>query len=216
MIPAIVLAAGQSSRMGRSKPNLPVGAGPAIAHETLLTHLVRTLLDAGTDDVVIVVGHEKEAVMRTFAASGLPARFVENAEYASGQLSSLLAGLRHVDRPGVVATLIALVDVPFVSRETIQAVVERYLQTGAQIVRPTRDGHHGHPVLVARSLFDQLRRADSVLGAKPVVRAHATPQGEVMVEDEGAFFDIDTPDDYERAIRAFAGGRSLRSDTGLA
>ena len=183
--------------MGRPKPNLPVGRG------TFLTCIVRTLLDAGIDDVVVVLGHEMEVVLRNFAQSGLPARFVENADFASGQLSSLLAGLRVVDRPGVVATLVALVDVPFVSAATVRAVVDCYQRTHAPIVRPTRGEQHGHPLLVDRLLFDRLRHADAAEGAKPLVRAHATPDGEVAIEDEGAFADIDTLEDYKRALRTF-------------
>jgi len=64
MIPAIVLAAGRSSRMGRAKAMLPLGSG-----DTFLTRIVRTLLDAGVDDVVVVVGHEAEAIASSFAPS---------------------------------------------------------------------------------------------------------------------------------------------------
>ena len=67
VIPAIVLAAGKSTRMGRLKANLPVGPAGPVKNDTFLTHLVRTLRDAGIDDVVIVVGHEKEAVLGSFA-----------------------------------------------------------------------------------------------------------------------------------------------------
>jgi molybdenum cofactor cytidylyltransferase len=208
VIPAIVLAAGKSTRMGRLKANLPVGPVGPVKNDTFLTHLVRTLRDAGIDDVVIVVGHEKDAVLGSFAGSGLSARFVENTDYESGQLSSLLAGLRVVDRPGVVAALVTLVDVPFVSAATVRAVIDRYHQTHAPVVRPARKGRYGHPMLVDRALFDQLRHADPGEGAKPVVRAHATPNGEVEVDDEGAFDDIDTPEEYERALSVF--GRAAR------
>ena len=88
-------------------------------------------------------------------SASMPIRFVENAAYASGQLSSLVTGLRLIDRPGVVAALIALVDVPFVSTETVRAVLERHRRTHAAIVRPTAQGRHGHPMLVDRSLFDE-------------------------------------------------------------
>jgi molybdenum cofactor cytidylyltransferase len=217
VIPAIVLAAGRSSRMGRLKANLPVGrttprnpGNPASpeTNDTFLTHIVRMLGDAGIADVVIVVGHEMDAVLGSFAESGLSARFVVNDDYESGQLSSLLAGLRVVDRPGVAAALVTLVDVPFVSSATVRAVIERYHQAHAPIVRPTRNGRHGHPLLIDRALFERLRHADPVEGAKAVVRAHATAEGAVEVDDEGAFCDIDTPEEYERALSVF--GRADR------
>ena len=77
-------------------------------------------------------------------------------------------------------------------------MIDRYKATNAPVVRPVRGNEHGHPVLIDRSVFDLLRRADPAAGAKPVVRAHATPAGDVAVTDEGAFTDVDTPDEYER------------------
>jgi molybdenum cofactor cytidylyltransferase len=196
VIPAIVLAAGRSSRMGRAKALLPLEDG-----DTFLTRIVRTFLDAGVDDVIVVVGHEAEAIATTFAESGLPARFVLNADYDRGQLSSLLAGIALADRPGVAATLVTLVDVPLVSAATVRTVIDCYRRTGAPVVRPTSGARHGHPMLIDRALFDALRAADPTTGAKPVVRAHASASGDVATDDEGAFVDIDTGDDYQRAIR---------------
>ena len=194
MIPGLVLAAGRSSRMGRAKATLPLGS------DTFLTRIVRTFLDAGVDDVVVVVGHEADVVAQSFAASGLPARFVVNREYDRGQLSSLVAGLGVVDRPGVVAALVTLVDVPLFAAATVRAVIDRYRETGAPIVRPTSGDRHGHPFLVDRLLFDELRGADPALGPKPIVRAHATRAGDLPIEDEGAFIDIDTVEEYERVL----------------
>lgn len=201
VIPAIVLAGGKSTRMGRAKANLPLPGG-----DTFLTRIVRTFLAAGVDDVVVVVGHHSEEIRRDFAASGLPARFVENKEYEKGQLSSLLAGLTLVDRPGVTAMLVTPVDVPFVSEATVRAVVERYRRTHAPIVRPKFGERHGHPLLIDRSLFDAIRGADPAVGARPIVRAHASEEGDVAVNDEGAFVDVDTPVEYEQVVRTFEGG----------
>jgi len=195
MIPAIILSAGRSSRMGRAKASLPLDGD-----DTFLTRIVRTFLDAGVDDVVIVVGHEADEIVGTFAASGLPARFVVNREYDRGQLSSLVAGLRLIDRPGVVAALVTLVDVPNVAPATVRAVVECYRRTHAPIVRPTSGARHGHPLLIDRSLFPELRAADPAAGAKPIVRAHASAAGDLPIADEGAFTDIDTHEEYARLL----------------
>ncbi len=195
MIPAIVLAAGKSTRMGRAKALLPLGSGEAA--ETFLTHLLATFRAAEIDDVVVVVGHEAAAVVELLQRVGATARVVVNEDYESGQLSSLLAGLRLVDRPGVVAAMVTLVDVPLVAVSTVRAVVERYRATRAPIVRPVRGGRHGHPVLIDRTLFDELRRGDPSQGARAVVRAHASAAGDVDVDDEGAFADVDTPAEYD-------------------
>jgi molybdenum cofactor cytidylyltransferase len=203
VIPAIVLAAGRSSRMGRAKATLPLGGG-----DTFLSRIVRTFLAAGVDDVVVVVGHDGETIAQSLTATGLRARFAVNPDYDRGQLSSLLAGLAVVDRPGVAAVLVTLVDVPLVSTETVRAVLERYRRTSAPIVRPSSGTRHGHPLLIDRSLFADLRASDSSAGAKPVVRAHASAAGDVEIADEGAFADIDTEEEYRRLVtdRLRAGG----------
>ena len=181
--------------MGQAKAILPVAGG-----DSFLTRIVRTFLDAGVDDVVVVVGHDAEAIVTEFTTTGLPARFVVNRDYDRGQLSSLVAGLGVTDRPGVTAVLVTLVDVPLVSAATVRAVIERYRLTRAPVVRPTSGARHGHPLLIDRSLFAELRAADPAAGAKPIVRAHASAQGDIDIEDEGAFTDIDTVEDYARAL----------------
>ena len=198
MIPAIVLAAGKSSRMGRAKAMLPVADG-----ETFIGRIVRTFREAGIEDVVVVLGHDADAIGDGMERNGIRARRVVNAGYEQGQFSSFLTGLRAVDRPDTEALLLTLVDVPLVSPSTVMAVVARYREIGAPIVRPVRGALHGHPVLVARQLFEVLKSADPAHGAKPIVRAFASAAGDVMIDDEGAFRDVDTPDDYERLVRRF-------------
>src|SRR5947207_8359774 len=141
MLPALVLAAGRSSRMGRAKALLPLDG------DTFLSRIVRTFLAAGVDDVVVVVGHEAGEIVDAFP-SELPARFVENRDYDRGQLSSLLTGLAVIDRPGVRAMLMTLVDVPLVTPATVRAVIDRYRQTHAPVVRPTSGSRHGHPLII--------------------------------------------------------------------
>jgi CTP:molybdopterin cytidylyltransferase MocA len=190
--------------MRRTKATLPLPGG-----ETFLTRILRTFAHAGVEEVIVVLGHDWERVADSVAARGLSPRFVLNVEYRSGQLSSLVAGLRAIDRPNVAGTLLTLVDVPLVSAATVRAVVKRFEETGAPIVRPVRGEAHGHPVLVSRALFGAVRAADPEVGAKPVVRAHASERGSVeIVDDPGAFLDIDTPEEYAR-LDGIEGRRGL-------
>jgi molybdenum cofactor cytidylyltransferase len=195
MIPAVVLAAGKSTRMGRLKATLPIGDS-----ETFLSRIVRSYHEAGIEDVVIVVGHDAELVRASLATDEIGVRFIENPAYESGQFSSFVKGLDAVDRPGVSAALVTLVDVPLVSAATISTVVEHYRRTRAPIVRPTRGNEHGHPVLIDRAVFGALRRADAATGMKPIVRAHASQIGDIAIDDPGAFIDIDTVEEYRRVI----------------
>lgn len=197
MIPGLVLAAGRSSRMGRAKATLPVDA-----RDTFVSRIVRTFLAAGIDDVVVVLGHDADAIAESLTNSLLPVRFALNREYDRGQLSSIRTGLAVIDRPGITGVLLTLVDVPLVSASTVRSILSRFHGTAAPVVRPVNAGRHGHPILIARSLFDLIRSTSDESGLKPIVRTHASPDGDVEVDDEGAFVDIDTTDEYRRLIGA--------------
>jgi molybdenum cofactor cytidylyltransferase len=197
-IPGIVLAGGKSSRMGRPKALLPIGP----LGETFFDRITRTLLDAGINDVVVVVGGDAHTI-RAGVRPRNGVRIVENPDYEQGQLTSLLAGLRAIDAAHSTAALVTLIDVPLVSAATIRKLIATQREHDAPVVRPVSSGRHGHPVIFGRKLFSELERADPAHGAKPVVRSHAADMIEVPVDDEGAFTDIDTPEDYERFIRTW-------------
>jgi molybdenum cofactor cytidylyltransferase len=192
--------------MGTLKATLPLDRARSDG-DTFLTRIVRSLHSAGVSDVTVVVGHCADLVIESVRQRGLSPRFVVNEQYTSGQFSSVLAALRSLNRTGIEAMLMTLVDVPLVTPSTIRAVVQRFEETGAPLVRPVaakdgvKDARHGHPVLIARRLFAELAAASPDEGAKPIVRAHVSPQGNVEVDDEGAFVDVDTPEDYERFFR---------------
>ena len=183
--------------MGRPKTLLLVDG-----RDTFTTRLVRTLREGGVDDVLVVAPADGpvEEIKVALAAVPPEPRVVVNPNPSRGQLSSLLVGLGAIDRPGVAAVLIALVDVPLVSPGTVSALLDAYAATRPPIVRPTRpdDKSHGHPVIFDRAVFGELRQASFQTGAKDVVRAHEAEITNVPVDDDGAFQDIDTPEDYQR------------------
>lgn len=182
-------------------------------HDTFMTRLVRTLREGGVDDVVVVVSADGPVEEIKVALATVPPepRVVVNPDPSRGQLSSLLVGLGAIDRPGVAAVLMTLVDVPLVSPGTVSSLLDVYAATRSPIVRPTRldDESHGHPVIFDRALFGELRQASFETGAKAVVRAHEAEIANVPVDDDGAFLDIDTPADYQRIF-----GRPLPDDIG--
>jgi molybdenum cofactor cytidylyltransferase len=194
VIRGVILAAGASTRMGRPKAALSIGA----AGDTILSRGVRTLLDAGVPRVFVVVGAAAAEVRGALRLRSRRVRVVEHAGWEAGQLSSLLAGLNAADEPALEALLVTLVDVPLVSPDTVRRVIRAWRETRAPIVRPAMGDRHGHPVLFDRSVFAALRGADPAAGAKAVVQARAGEIVNVEVEDEGAFVDFDTPEDYRR------------------
>jgi len=189
MTPAIVLAAGASTRMGRPKALLRAG------DRTFIHRILGTLREGGVSDVVVVVRPGHDAVIAEVDASGF-GRAVPNVRADEGQLSSLIAGLDAIDQPLVVAALVTLVDVPFIAASTIRLLLARAAVCAAPIVRAVHRGRHGHPVIFKRDLFEALRQADPGVGAKAVVRAAGVE--DVEVDDPFVVEDVDTPEDYER------------------
>ena len=196
MIRAIVLAAGASSRMGQAKAALPMGT----TGETVVARVVRTLLAAGLRDVTVVAGAHIDAVRAAMPTHEPRARVVEHPGWAQGQLSSLLAGLAAVDGPQLEAILVTLVDVPLVRPDSVAAIVHAWRTSRAPIVRPVNGDRHGHPVVFDRAVFDDLRAADPSVGAKAVFATYASQRLDVPITDDGAFVDVDTPEDYLRVL----------------
>jgi molybdenum cofactor cytidylyltransferase len=196
VLAAIILAAGESSRMGTPKALLRDRDG-----EIFIRRIVRSLADAGLASPVVVTGRHHALVVEALSESALPAvRVVRNPDPARGQLSSLWAGMDEACRPEIHAIVVTLVDVPLVAPSTIHSVIEAWRRTRAPIVRPAVGVRRGHPVIFDRAVFDELRRAPVDAGARVVVRAHFDEIIDVPVDDPGCIVDVDTPEDYRDLI----------------
>ena len=194
MTPAgVILAAGESSRMGTDKALLPYD------DTTFVEHLLGFFL-ARVSPVVVVLGYNAARIAAAVAPRpGL--QVVVNQDYALGQLSSLQTGLRALpaDAPAV---LVTLVDHPAVRESTLDAILAR---ASAPLAVPRHQGRRGHPVLFSRRLIEELLALPPTASAKQVVHAHRDETILVEVDDPGILRDIDTPEDYrelEPASRA--------------
>jgi CTP:molybdopterin cytidylyltransferase MocA len=194
MIPGIILAAGFSTRMGRPKALLRLGGGGV----SFVQHIAVTLTQGGVIDALVVGRPEDDALRIEVEKLGPPVRYVINEHAEAGQLSSVITGLNAADRPGVNAVLVTPVDSPLIQPATVARLIEVFASTHAPVIRATHHGQHGHPVIFARAVFDELRQADPARGAKAVVRAHARDVIDVEVDDPGVLRDVDNPEDYER------------------
>jgi len=187
MITAIILAAGQSIRMGQPKMLLPWG------NTTILETVITTYKAAGIDDILVVTGGAREQVETLI---GNLAKTVFNPNYAKGEmLSSVQAGLTTL-KPEVEAVLIGLGDQPQVQERSVQLVVEAYQESGASIGVPSFQMRRGHPWLVARQHWDEIQRMHSPDSLRDFLNRHADEIHYVAVENDSILQDLDTPEDY--------------------
>jgi molybdenum cofactor cytidylyltransferase len=186
----IILAAGESRRMGYPKPLLEISGRTFIEHiaQTMLTVLPR---------LVIVIGAHSERV-RAAIPDDERITVVENPDYLRGQLSSLKVGLSAI-QPEAAGVLVHLGDHPMVTAATFRAVVGSFSETGKPILIARHEGRRGHPVAFGRAIFEELLSAPEEEGARHVVNADPARVAYVDLDDPGINLDLDTPSDLKRA-----------------
>lgn len=188
MISAIILAAGQSKRMGGPKMLLPWGK------RTVIEHVVVTFMAAGVEDILIVTGAEHERVDK--AIEGYPVRKVYNKEYAAGEmLSSLQCGLRELTKE-TRAALIGLGDQPQVQEESIRSICHAYRAGNSRLIVPSFEMKRGHPWLVARPLWEEILTLQPPQTPRDFLNNHAREIQYVNLGTSTILADLDTPEDY--------------------
>jgi molybdenum cofactor cytidylyltransferase len=194
-VAAVVLAAGQSRRMGGpNKLTETLGGAP------LVRRVVEQVLASKASPVVVVTGHQRERVEAALA--GLSVRFVHNPHYAEGLSTSVKAGIAAVPADAD-AALISLGDMPQVDARLLDRLVDAFDPArGALIVVPTFEGKRGNPVLWSRRFFPELGALQGDVGARHLIGAYADAVVEVPAESRSVFFDIDTPDALAQARAA--------------
>lgn len=182
----IVLAAGESRRMGSPKPLLKM------AGRTFLWHIVQQLQMAGVSEIVVVLGHDAANIKANCGVSNV--LFVANKEYRHGQFSSLQTGIRALKK-GTEAAVICLVDQPQVQAEWIRELVATYRSGEKPIVIPKHQGKRGHPVIYSSRLFGEIPAMAPTDNAHMLQARHQNEIAEVEIDDQGILLDVDTPQD---------------------
>ncbi|HAV77794.1 MAG TPA: hypothetical protein DCX53_10645 [Anaerolineae bacterium] len=190
MITAIILAAGDSKRMGHPKMLLPWG------NKSVLTHVVYVFHQAGLDNIFIITGGARKRVEND--VSHLNVKTIYNQDFAKGEmLSSLQCGIRAIPN-WTQGILIGLGDQPQVQAESVRRVCEVFLETQSNIVVPSYQMRRGHPWLVARPLWDKLLQMTAPNSPRDFLNSHHDEIQYVDVDDPGVLADLDTPNDYKR------------------
>lgn len=197
MIAAVLLAAGESRRMGDFKQLLRLG------DKTFVEHCVDNLLASAVDQVIVVTGHREAEVRRALA--NRPVDIVHNAEYKNGMATSIKSGVRFVsDRAD--ACVISLVDQPRIDTAVIDYLIQAYNdgasdKSNSLIVIPTYGDKTGHPILVDLVLREEILAMDPESGLRQVVLAHSGAIKRVPVSSVRILEDCDVPADYERLLK---------------
>ena len=192
VITGVILAAGASSRMGTQKLLLP------LAGETVVGRTVREVAESGVDDVLVVVGFEHERV--TAALEGRRCRITHNPDFATGMGSSFRTAVASLEESA--AAMFALADQPFVTAAEYRRLIEAYRQNPPGIVSVRYGDVTAPPHLFDRRFFPELGALEH--GARPVLQRHRDKTVVLHFPPE-MLLDIDTREDYERAIERLAG-----------
>jgi molybdenum cofactor cytidylyltransferase len=187
VICAVVLAAGSSTRFGRTKQLVEVGGKP------LAQHVIDAATSSGVDDVVLVLGHDADPI-RTALRLPSRARIVVNERHALGQATSLAAGLDAVPAEDEGAVVL-LADQPGIAPEDVRALIDAFLAHRSRIVR-LRYADGPGPALLSRQVFPEATRLVGDAGARELIAAHPDWVQEV-VRDAPTPPDIDTPEDLD-------------------
>lgn len=187
---AIILAAGESRRMGEPKQLLP------FAGKTMIECVVAAFDLATVDEIIVVLGYKAGEIAAKI--SHTRARIVKNANYKDGMFTSVQAGLRELPAKAKVA-MIALADQPKLHAATVQTLLDKF--TG-KILVPSFGGRQGHPLLLSSRYVPEILAMDASLTLKHFLANHPNDLARLVVEDEGVLVDIDDRSDYERESRS--------------
>jgi molybdenum cofactor cytidylyltransferase len=208
VVGAVLLAAGEGSRMGgRPKSLLQLGG------VALITRQLIALSGAGVDEVVVVLGHHADAIEPLVQA--FPVTVVRNPNPGDGQVSSLRCGLTALTGK-LDAVLVALADQPLINAQDIGDVIAAYKKraAGTQVVVPRRLGQPGNPVMFSAEVREQILAGDANIGCRQWRAAHPEAVQWFDTDNRRYQVDVDTPDDLARFEQTT--GHALRWPAGLA
>lgn len=194
---AVILAAGESTRMGSPKALLK------IKDKTFLEHIIQTIHDAGILQKIVILGDGAETIVQSIDSEKIQkdfkVKFLINEDYKRGQLSSIQTVIKSLPKDAE-AIMVFPVDRPLISSKLISQLITTFYETNAPVVLPIHNAQRGHPVIFSAKVFDELLRAPYDLGARAVVWANHNEVVEVTTDEEGILRNIDTRESYEKYI----------------
>ena len=191
MISAIILAAGESKRMGQPKQLLPFRGS------TLLGQIMENLLQSQAAEIIVVLGYQAEKIIPQIARE--PVRIVVNPDFDQGMSSSIKCGLSHISEAAD-GVMIVLGDQPLIEKETIDLLIKKHRQSERGIILPVYKGIRGHPVIFKMKYKDELLRLTGDIGGRQIIEWHPSDVLEVEVDCESVVISIDAESDYQSLV----------------
>lgn len=192
MIWAVILAAGESKRMGKPKLLLPFGK------KTIIETVIESVIQSKIDKVLVVLGSEREKIEKKI--KNFPLKIAYNPDFRTGMLSSVQRGFQELPE-NTQAVLVVLGDQPVISSAVINKVIDAYKKTGKGIVLPVYRKERGHPVLIGMKYRGEVENLSPDIGLRGTVYNHPEDILEVEVEMPGILRDIDDVEDYKRELK---------------
>jgi molybdenum cofactor cytidylyltransferase len=189
---AIILAAGESRRMGRPKQLLPFG------DKTMLECVIDAFQTPRVDEIRVVLGYKADEIAVKIAYA--PCKIVKNDRYPLGMFTSMQAGLRELPKKTEIV-LIAICDQPRLKRQTVETLIETFEKERHKILIPSYNGRQGHPPLLRAEYAKDILVMDESLTLKHFYGEHADDIARLVVDDEGVLLDIDDRETYERELK---------------
>ena len=193
MLAAVILAAGESRRMGTPKALLTYRGATFVEHLLAVTRHARV----GITRVVLGAGAENIRTALKLADD----QVVVNSDWPRGQLSSIQTAIRSLKGHETDGVLICPVDHPLVSADLVSRLIAAFESGGKPIVLPAFHGKRGHPVIFGCDLYPEILSASPDVGARQVVWAHAGEITEVPTDEEGSVLNLNDPDTLRRVIQ---------------
>ena len=189
MISAILLAAGQSKRMGGDNKLIK-----KYNKKYLINHIVGTLIKSKVDKIIIVLGFQSRKV-RKITAKNEKINFIYNKNYKSGISSSIKAGLKRVSKKNI-GFLIVQADMPLISKNIINSICYVVKKNRKEIIAPTYKGKMGNPIGFKYSMVKILNKVKKDSGAKKIILRNKKRLGLIKVNSKSIFKDFNTKRDF--------------------
>ncbi|MCR1899284.1 molybdenum cofactor cytidylyltransferase [Irregularibacter muris] len=191
MVGGVILASGMSERFGQNKLLMPLG------HQSIVENVIDQAIESKLKGVYLVYGHHEREFEEIARKKGIS--LIYNPDYALGQSKSVKKAVENIEGD-VQGLMFLLGDQPFIGKKTINLLIDTFSHYPQDIVLPTFNGNRGNPVIFSQSFFEEMKTLQGDKGAREIIKKYPHRIVKVPIAEEMENYDIDTQEDYQKAI----------------